>query len=95
MKSVQISEELFYKICDCFLRPPEDNQEFLELCDDIAAGLKVKLEAIHRRNLYSLVAKSKTDADREAARLAYLDAIGMHASFRSPTPPGPAPEDPV
>ena len=77
--NVQISEELFGKICTYILLG--DDSEDLER--EISDGLKQKLEAMIRRELYSRsVSKSVDDAEREKARIAYLDRIGMQPDFR-------------
>lgn len=56
----------------------QDDLQFKRLC----AGVKRKLEAMMRHDLYSLY---KSDADekiRAKARQQYLDAIGLSDSFR-------------
>ena len=78
-KNVQISYDLFVLLLRYHL---------LELTDDklqheIKTALENKLDALVKHDLYS---KSKdhtlTPAEREEARKAYLDRVGIRDSFR-------------
>ena len=88
-KSVQIPLELFDNLCSYFLRPCLDVDSEAELWDTIVDQLSSKLDATIRHDLYSQFRRAPTVKEREQARLAYLDAVGMHESFRSPTSPSP------
>lgn len=48
----------------------------------IKSGLEEKYEAIMKRELYTKSKTAKTQAEREEARKAYLDKVGMHRDFR-------------
>lgn len=48
----------------------------------IKTGLEQKYEAIMKRELYPKSKTAKTQTEREAARKAYLDKVGMHRDFR-------------
>lgn len=77
-KSVQIPLETFIKLLRYFsLDEPTD-----ELHEAIKGDLEAKLEALARHELYSTYKNGTTEADREAARQAYLDKIGVPADFR-------------
>ena len=49
---------------------------------EIKSGLEEKYEAIMKRELYTKSKTAKTQAEREEARKAYLDKVGMHRDFR-------------
>lgn len=49
---------------------------------EIQKGLEQKYEAMLRRELYTKSEPAGTEAEREEARKAYLDKIGMHQNFR-------------
>lgn len=75
--NVQISLELFESICNCLLFDDMDNLDFVQ------SELRKKIAAMKRRKLYSASKDHRrTAADREAARQAYLNEIGMQDSFR-------------
>lgn len=87
MKNVQIPEELFFNLCRYHLAADEldelDEDELLELMKQIKDGLKAKLEAMQRRQLYTAYKDTKaTPESREAARQAYLDMVGMLPGYR-------------
>ena len=56
----------------------QDDLQFKRLC----AGVRRKLEAMMRHDLYSLYKSSANEATRAKAREEYLDAIGLPDSFR-------------
>ena len=76
MKNVQISEDLFFLLVKYHLA---DNDEVLP---DIKKALENKLEMLVRRELYTKYKTATTESEREEAREAYLDKIGMHRNFR-------------
>lgn len=81
-KAVQIPEELFYEICRYHLLDL-DEEDAQDTAQTIEQGLKAKLEAMQRRRLYTMYKDTKASpADREAARQAYLDAVGMFPDWR-------------
>lgn len=76
MKQLQISEKLFLQLVKYHLCDDDLWQE------EIETGLNQKLEAMIRRNLFTEYKTAPTDVDREKARIAYLDNIGMHKDWR-------------
>ena len=49
---------------------------------EIQKGLEQKYEAMMRRELYTKSKTAETEAEREEARKAYLDKVGIHRDFR-------------
>ncbi len=76
---VQIEGQLFREICLWFLIDGAADQERY---DRIRSGLESKLDAMARRELYSQSKTAPTEAEREKARRAYLDEIGMPEDWR-------------
>lgn len=74
---VQIDLGLFNDLCRYHLFGQTD-----ETARRIYQGLSDKLDAMARRDLYTQSKTAEDPADREKARQAYLDAIGMHPDFR-------------
>lgn len=89
MSNVQIPAELYIAIVRYFLITPEDEDTLNTLWNTITSGLNAKLETQVRRELFSKYKRAATPEEREQARVAYLDHIGMRESFRSDTPPEP------
>ena len=56
----------------------QDDLQFKRLC----AGVRKKLEAMMRHDLYSLYKTGANEETRAKARQEYLDAIGLSGSFR-------------
>ena len=62
--------------------------EFAKLYQEAPEGsvlrkiLDRKIDDMVKREMYSDMLKATTDAEREAARKAYLDKIGVPTSFR-------------
>lgn len=83
-KAVQIPEELFFQICRLCLQLEElEDWEAEELDQAVRNGLQAKLEAMQRRQLYTLYKDTKAAPEaREAARQAYLDMVGMLPGWR-------------
>lgn len=79
-KTVQIKTDLFCAICRYFLFDDRmDDDEIQTIID----GLQDKLDAMQRHDLYAQYKdKSASEADRQAARIAYLEAIGMADKYR-------------
>ena len=48
----------------------------------IKRGLEEKLEAMERRDLYTIYKIAPTEEEREKARREYLEKVGVHRSFR-------------
>ena len=76
MKMVQIPESLFVELMKYHVLGIED------CLPEIKNGLEQKYEAMMRRELYTKSKTAKTQAEREEARMAYLDKVGMHRDFR-------------
>lgn len=76
LKNVQISEELFFALVKYHLLETEDN--LLE----IRKGLKDKLDAMVRRELYTQYKTAPTEDEREKARQEYLERVQIRHSFR-------------
>lgn len=82
MKNVQIPEDLFYEICRFHLLEL-DEADLRITEDEIREGLRRKLDAMQRRTLYSIYKDTKASPeDRQAARKAYLDMVGMLPGYR-------------
>lgn len=76
MKMVQIPESLFVELMKYHVLGMED------VLPEIQKGLEQKYEAMMRRELYTKSKTAETEAERETARKAYLDKVGMHRDFR-------------
>lgn len=82
-KNVQISAELWEKLCQFHLHGHElEEWEVDELWNSIELGIRMKQEAIARRESYTQYKSGTTADDREAARQRYLDQRGVPESFR-------------
>lgn len=77
-KTVQISTTLLYDLFDFFLRGEQDEDTERAIVD----GLEAKLEALVRHELYTQSKTADTPQEREEARQAYLDRVGMRQSYR-------------
>lgn len=87
-KNVQIDTTLLYDLFDYFLRGYQDEDTERAITDALTA----KLDALIRHDLYTKSKTADTPQEREAARQAYLDAVGMRQSYRWPE--GHKPEEP-
>lgn len=76
MKMIQIPESLFVALMKFHVLGIED------VLPEIQKGLEQKYEAMMRRELYTKSKTAETEAEREEARKAYLDRVGMHRDFR-------------
>lgn len=76
MANVQISEELFVRLCRYHLL---DDQEQAEA---IQRGLQGKLDALQRRSDYGRYKTAESPQEREEARRRYLDSVGVPDAFR-------------
>lgn len=76
MKMIQIPESLFVELMKFHVLGIEDS------LPEIKKGLEQKYEAIIRRELYTKSKTAETEAEREEARKAYLDKVGVHPNFR-------------
>lgn len=76
MKMIQIPESLFVALMKYHVLGIED------ALPEIQKGLEQKYEAMLRRELYKKSKTAGTEAEREEARKAYLDKVGMHQNFR-------------
>lgn len=76
MKMIQMPESLFVELMKFHVLGIEDS------LPEIKKGLEQKYEAIIRRELYTKSKTAETEAEREEARKAYLDKVGVHPNFR-------------
>ena len=79
-KTVQIPEALFIDLLKYHLWSLDDD----EIAARIQRGLQDKMDAITRRRYYTDSKTAPTAEERERARQAYLDEIGMQDDFRWP-----------
>lgn len=77
-KMVQIEHSLFMA-CVKLIALELPNEE---LWKDTANRLEEKLRKMVNRNLYTIYKTAETEEEREAARLKYLDSVGIPRSFR-------------
>lgn len=92
-KNVQIPQELLFDLFRFFLTDEADREYTQEA---IIKALEDKLEALVRHELYTQSKTADTPQEREKARQAYLDRVGMRQSFRwseGYRQDGPPPED--
>ena len=82
MANIQISEELFAALCKLFLDCPAQDDDISELERYIGTEIASKLDKVIRRHLYTKFKTEPSEAAREAARRAYLDAAGIPETFR-------------
>lgn len=75
-KYVQISIELWKDLFCYFMLDFHDHE------DKIKKELKNKLDLMINHELYTKYKTGATEEEREAARKAYLDSIGIKDSFR-------------
>ena len=75
-KSVTIKETLFVDLVKYFLF------FFLEDEDRIRLELHQKLDALVKRELYTIYKTAKRAEEREAARREYLEKVGIPKNFR-------------
>ena len=80
MAKVQIDEQLFVDLLKYHLWNLDDD----EIAVRIQRGLQAKVDAIIRRGYYTDSKTAPTAEERERARQAYLDEIGMFEDFRWP-----------
>ena len=76
MKMIQIPESLFVALMKYHVLGIED------ALPEIQKGLEQKYEAMLRREVYTKSKTAGTEVEREEARKAYLDKVGMHQNFR-------------
>lgn len=79
-KTVQIPEALFIDLLKYHLWSLDDD----EIAARIQRGLQDKVDAIIRRGYYTDSKTAPTPEEREKARQAYLDEIGMQDDYRWP-----------
>lgn len=84
MKNIQMPESFLtdvYRLIGLLEgRVQDENIEML--CKTIETQIKVKLERMEKRELYTAYKTGETDQQREEARQEYLDKVGMKKSFR-------------
>lgn len=82
-RNVQIPTELWEQLCQFHLRNDElEDWEAQELWQSIEHGIRMKQEAMARRDSYSQYKTAETADQREIARQQYLDQRGVPGSFR-------------
>lgn len=79
-KNVQVSGDLFIDICSYFLGDdaPRDLQ-----ADNIRKQILDKLDKLITRELFSEYKRTPTGDEREKARRAYLERVGVSRDFIS------------
>lgn len=84
MKKIQIEQELFIQMVKYFFSEELgfDDDDACEFYYDIKKGIDKKLDAISKRGYYTKYKTAETEAERQEARLKYLDAVGMHEDYR-------------
>lgn len=84
MKKIQIEQDLFVQMVKYFFSDEIgfDDDDISEFYHDIKKGIDKKLDAISKRGYYTKYKTAETEAERQEARLKYLDAVGMHEDFR-------------
>lgn len=84
MKKIKIEQDLFIQMVKYFFSEEFgfDDDEACELYQDIKKDIDKKLEAVSRRGYYTEYKNAETEAERQAARIKYLDSVGMHEDFR-------------
>ena len=80
-KNVQIPQELLFDLFRFFLMDEDEDDRYYTR-EAIIKALEGKLEAMVRHDLYTRSKTADTSQERETARQAYLDAVGMRQSFR-------------
>lgn len=76
MKTIQISEQLFFALLKYHLVEMDD------VLPEIKKGLEEKLGAMVKRDLYTKYKTAPTEEEREKARQEYLNKVGVHRDFR-------------
>ena len=77
-KEIKIPYDVWYNLVKFFLFGLQDD----EVYSTCAKGIEAKWKALYRRDLYSRYkSASLTPAERESARKAYLEEIGVPSGF--------------
>lgn len=76
---VQIPAVLFFQM-SLYIMDHEDDSD--PRYRQILSGIDQKIEAVHRRDLYSKYKASHIFEEKEQARKEYLDYVGIHPAFR-------------
>lgn len=77
-KSIQITTDLFFDICDYFFKQADDIS-----ADEIRYQLNQKIDKLINHDLFSRYKTAPTGAEREKARQEYLERRGIPRSFRT------------
>ena len=77
-KNVQIPLELFYDLVRVHLLDADDK----DTLQRIQKALEGKLDALVKHDLYTTSKTAESPQEREKARQAYLDKVGIHKDFR-------------
>lgn len=83
-ENVQIPMELFMQLIrfHCIHDDLEIDKDLQVLHESISDSLKIKLDALVNRELYSRSKTAATPAEREKARQQYLEKRGIPQGFR-------------
>lgn len=85
MKNVQITKSLLVKMYALtgLLEINYDLEpEHAELVQEIQKEIGEKVERMERHKLYTTSKTATSEEEKEKARQAYLDSVGMHKDFR-------------
>ena len=77
-KNIQIPQELFLQLCKFHLA----HLDSPEIISAIEKGLSDKIDSMAKRQLYASYKLADSPEEREKARIAYLDQIGIMDDFR-------------
>lgn len=77
-KTVQIPVDTFMDLCKVHLLGVDDK----DTLEGIKEALEGKLDAMVRHEAYTAYKVADTPEEREAARLEYLERVGMAEGFR-------------
>ena len=77
-KNIQIPENLFYQMAMYIMFPDTRTEEAYKI---IEKQIYEKLEKQEKRNLYTTYKTANTPEEKEAARMQYLEKIGMKKDF--------------
>lgn len=94
MKQVQISMDLFMDIYKFFAMDFDDREFYDELANRITPAVEDKFRKLANRQLYTKYKTAETEAEREQARQAYLDSVGVSKNFRWDSGAETAPKKP-
>lgn len=81
LKTIQIDFDLFQDLVVYAIRHGDaDDEQFTR----IEYGVRKKLDAVLRHDLYSMYKSGASESERSSAREKYLDLIGLFDDFKWP-----------